>query len=134
MSTRLHDPVRERIVWLVDHFHGNRGVNRAAQHIGIPQSTLQRIYAGERKPSVDVLRSIAEAYPCTGLTLDWLISGRGADPQLIVGDQIITDPESAGAFFRWWSLLRRVGIETESDVANALLFALRTFPSWLAIS
>lgn len=128
------NPLNERIRWLVDHFHGKRGVNRAASHIGIAQSTLQRIYAGEREPSLDVLRRIVDAYPDTRLSLDWLVSGRGDEPQLEVDGQVIADAEAASAFLRFHRLLRCVGVDSRTDlVRHAFLVGVRSLPQMLAV-
>lgn len=117
------DPVNERVVWLIDHFHGKRGVNRAAAHSGVAQSTLQRVYTGERKPSLDVVRRIVEAYPGTGLTMDWLVSGRGEPPRIGVeiAGQTVTDPEWVSIHLAFNNALRAAGVQENSPLNSALL-------------
>jgi transcriptional regulator with XRE-family HTH domain len=67
---------------LIDTFHGGN-VMDAARHIGLPQQTLNRIARGKFKqsPRADALEAIASKYP--GVTVDWLLNGRGAGPQKV---------------------------------------------------
>ncbi len=74
MSSKQETTINERIQQIIDHYNLNK--NSFSKRIGLSGNmTITNIVSGRKsKPSYDVLRKIAEAFP---INLSWLILGKG---------------------------------------------------------
>lgn len=71
----MEDSVNKRIKAVVDEMY-SRNVSAAAREMGIKQSTLKSIVAGDAKPSFETIQKILKD-DLVGLSAEWLIFGNG---------------------------------------------------------
>ena len=81
MENNLETGIIARIALLRKKFAGARGKSQFAKALGISPSTYN-YYENDRTPPIEVLVKISEI---TGADLNWLLTGRDADPKSITG-------------------------------------------------
>jgi hypothetical protein len=95
-------------------------VQKAARHCRLPQSTLQRVVTGKRPPSLAVAQKIVAAYEGIGLTMDWLVSGKGSPPRgLVVKGEQVDDPVAVSAVLALHTAVQEATL-SDSPAAESL--------------
>ena len=125
------DSLAARVAYLIDRFHGG-SARAASAFAGVPQRTLLNIATGAvAHPRVDALERIARSHEPAGVTMDWLVSGRGSPPRVAVevAGQTITDPGAVSTNLAFANALRAAGVSETSPLHDAI-----TKTTWLAAS
>jgi hypothetical protein len=77
----MNTTTAERLRWLIEIAHDG-SVNAAAKVMGVPQRTLAAAVREEVKnPGTRLLRRVVEHHRSLGVTMDWLVEGRGPAPK-----------------------------------------------------
>src|SRR5690349_12635160 len=93
----------ERVSYLIGLYFGG-SVNAAATEFQLPQRTLARIAKGQSvSPPSRTLARIAEGF---GVTIDWLLTGRGEPPPGPRPPQNVPAGRWMSAWYRWFEHLK----------------------------
>lgn len=110
-----------RLRGIIDRVHEG-SVRRAAQLVGIPQPTLDRIVRGASlNPRSDALQRLAQAYD---VSIDWLLTGAGKGPD---DRTLLREP-----LLKWLKIVRLLAVDESVkaallDLPRATLNAVSTF-------